>query len=1076
MTDDARPSRRLVLGSVAATAASASVVSAPVEAADESAQWPAGGPLSVERLTVEYADEPLGIDVERPRLAWIATAPGYGATQSAYQVIVASRPELLKPGQADVWDSGKVETSRSIGVQYGGPALTARTRYHWRVRLWDGRGRVGAWSKPAWFETGLLDEGFGSASWIGATPAEVWDLAGASWIWTATAPAGSRWFRHRASVPAGVTSARLVATADDDFTLWLNGEQVLSAPQRTDGWRVAQTADVTHLIGTAITFAAAATNHPGPSVNPAGLLVKLVLDTPDGPMVVTTDNNWRVFETEVPGWTAADFDDSGWPAATAIAPYGQGPWGSDVAVNREQPAPLLRRAFTLAKPVTRARLYACGLAYQDLRINGKRVGNAVLDPGFTDYDHTLLYVTHDVTGLLRKGENALGAELGRGFFGLTTPNVWRWHQAPWNGEPRLIARLVVDHPDGTTTEIRSDQQWRVTNGPTVSNSLFSGETYDARLLPKAWDTAGFDDAAWTTVASLPAPRGTLTAQQHEPIRVIETVAQSKISALRPGVWVVDFGRTTAGWTRLRVAVPAGTKVSLRYGETLREDGTVAAENPHVQVARFQLDEFIAAGNGVEEWEPRFSYKGFRYVQVEGVTEQPGLVMRVAHSDVREVTSFSASRPRYELLEKTMRRTVLNNLHGIPTDTPTYEKNGWTGDAQVGAPTMAATLDMARFFTKWLSDLRDSQVESGQLPVIVPSGGWGYRELAPATEWTTVYPFVLREMHRWYGDERLLAEHWEPVLRYLDWELGRVTDGLSPTVLGDWIPPGSDGPPPEDPRITATSYLHRALIAIAEVGELTGRGDDASRLRQAAAGLKAGLNAAFLDTTRGLYRTARDPGYRQTSNAVPLAFGLVPDEFVPRVVENLVADITARGDHLNTGCLGVVTLLPVLTRYGHADVAAKLALQRTYPSWGYWLDSGADTMWEMWETTTRSRNHYFHGTVAQWLLENVAGVRNAAGGWQRLVIRPDARSQVTWAALKTDTVRGRVAASWRQTGRVLHLEAQIPVGATAEIHVPAARAADVSVVPAPYAGPPRYEAGYAIYTVGSGHWHFVTRSA
>jgi alpha-L-rhamnosidase len=876
--------------------------------------------LSVERLTVEYADHPLGTDIPRPRLAWVASAPGYDATQSAYQVLVASRPELLRPEMADVWDSGQVSSSVSIGVEYGGPELAARTRYHWAVRLWDGADRVGGWSRPSWFETGLLAEGFGDASWIGAR-----------------------------------TEVR-----DEDV-----------------------------------------------------------------------------------------------------------------------PAPLLRRDFSLRAPVSRARLYASGLAYQELRLNGQRVGDSVLDPGFTDYDDTVLYVTHDVTSLLRTGDNVVGVELGRGFFGMTTPNTWRWHATPWKGEPRLLARLVVEHTDGTVTEIHSDASWRVADGPTLSDSLFCGETYDARLYPAGWDEPGFDATSWGAAVVLPAPRGVIKAQEHEPIRVIEDVAPVGFSSPKPGVWVADFGRTTAGWTKLRVTAPAGTKISLLHGEWLLDDGTVFAKNQHVHRPRFQLDEYIAAGNeSGETWEPRFSYKGFRYVQLEGFPGEPtvgALTMRVAHSDVPEVTEFSASQPLYEQLEQAMRRTILNNLHGIPTDTPKHEKNGWTGDAQVGSPTMAATLDVARFFTKWLGDLRDSQNDAGQLPVIAPTGDWGFEELSPATEWSTVYPFILREMHRWYGDERLLSEHWEPVLRYLDWELDRVEDGLSLSVLGDWIPPGyPDGPPPEDRRITGTAYLHRALISVAEIGELTGR--DVSRLRKAAAELEDGLNTAFLDLEQGLYRTDRDPDYRQTSNAVPLAFGLVPEEVIPRVVANLVADIEQRGFHLNTGCLGVGVLLPVLTRYGHAEVAAKIALQRTYPSWGYWFDQGADTMWEMWETDTRSRDHYFQGTVVQWLLENVAGVRNLAGGWERILVRPDARSQVDWASLKTETVRGRVEASWRQNGRVLQLEVRIPVGATAEVHVPGDQAADVTAVPAPYAGTPRYEDGYAIYTVGSGQWHFISRSA
>ncbi len=518
---------------------------------------------------------------------------------------------------------------------------------------------------------------------------------------------------------------------------------------------------------------------------------------------------------------------------------------------------------------------------------------------------------------------------------------------------------------------------------------------------------------------------------------------------------------------------AGTVISLTHGETVADD-TVVAVNVHVESDRIQRDEYIAAGNGVEEWEPRFSYKGFRYVQVEGLADRPEVLMRVAHSDVPDVTRFASSQAPYEQFDQAMRRTILNNLHGIPTDTPFMEKNGWTGDAQVGGPTMLATLDLARFFTKWLGDIRDSQAESGQLPVIVPSSGWGFTDLSPATEWPTVYPFLLREMYRSYGDERLLHEHWDSLTRYLAWELDRVEDGLSVSVLGDWLPPGfGRGPAPEDRRLTGTAYLYRALVAAAEIGDLIGKPNE---YRKAAAELHDGLNRAFLDREAGVYKSGEDPDYRQTSNAVPLAFGMVPDELVRRVAANLAADVEARGFHLNTGCLGVGVLLPVLTAHGYADAATKVALQRSYPSWGYWFDLGADTMWEKWEEDSRSRNHYFQGTVVQWVYENVAGLRNLDAGWQRILVRPDARGEVDSATIRTDTIRGRVTVTWKRVSRVLSLDVQVPVGTTAEVHVPSAAASDVTAVPAPYVGEPSYEDGYTVYTVPAGLWNFTSRSA
>ncbi|MEO6084197.1 MAG: family 78 glycoside hydrolase catalytic domain, partial [Umezawaea sp.] len=852
---------------------------------------PAGG-LRVESTAVEYAETLLGTDVAKPRLSWVLAADDAGGRQTAYQVRVDG-----------VWDSGKVLSDRSVGIVYDGPALRPHTRYTWRVRVWDGLGRVSAWSAAKWWETAFLGTPW-TAKWIGAAPpAAGLSFDPASWIWSpgstpSNAPAGPRWFRAGLDLPSGaaVSRARIIATADDDFTLFLGGEQVLSAPEQVDGWKLGKSADVTAQVraaGGRVVLAAVATNRGSASVNPGGLLVRLVVETAAGQRELVTGTGWKVADTEQGGWQQPGFDDSAWAAATVLAAYGQSPWGRNVSLVVEPPAPVLRKEFTLAKPVASARLHLSGLAYYDARLNGGKVGDRVLDPGFTDYEETVLYATHDVTAQLTAGVNTLDVTLGRGFYGMTTPNVWRWEQATWHAEPKLLAQLEITHTDGSRTTVASDAGWRVADSPTVTNSLYAGESYDARRVPGDWREPTLVDP----------PKGTLQAQQHEPVRIVETVRANVVTPLRPGVFVVDLGRTMAGWSRITVQAPAGTVIRLAHGERLNDDGSVLNANGHVP-GRHQVDEYTCSGQGTETWEPRFSYKGFRYVQVTGFPYQPGLddvVGRVVHSDVPETGTFRCSKPFFEQLDRAMKRTLLNNLHGIPTDTPMYEKNGWTGDAQLGAPVMAYAFGVQRFLSKWIGDLADSQTAPGALPVIVPSGGWGYQEAAPAPEWTTVYPFLLREMYRVYGDERLAADHWPTVTRYLDWEIGRLRGGLASTALGDYLPPGYGGNPPEDTRLTATAYLHRALIGTAELGDLLGHADVAARYRAQANACRDALNAAFL--VDGRYRSAQDPDFRQTSQAIPLMFGLVPAGQVAAVVANLVTDIRARGDHLNTGALG-----------------------------------------------------------------------------------------------------------------------------------------------------------------------------
>ncbi|MZG15313.1 hydrolase, partial [Streptomyces sp. SID5914] len=539
--------RRVFLRGTVATAGAAGVTALTTGGAvaaggsgraDGSPETEAG--LRVVRTGVEYAENLLGTDLELPRLSWELAAPGHGARQTAYQVRVTRDSGGRGSRGRTVWDSGKVASDRTVGIPYGGPALRPRTRYHWQVRVWDAAGRRSPWSQTRWWEMALPDDGW-LASWIGAEelPAPP-SLEGASWIWSpgatsSDAPEGERRFRATLALPAGAVVKRAVvsATADDDFTLYVHGQQVLHAPQQTDGWRTGRTADVTEQARSAdggIVVAALATNRPGASVNPGGLLARLLVETEDGRThELRTGDGWRTTDTAQEGWERPGFDDGDWAPAAVLAPYGEGPWGGNVTVTApEAPAPLLRRSFTVRGRVSRARLHISGLAYYEAEINGRRVGDQVLDPGFTDYDETVLYAVHDVTELLRRGENAIGVALGRGFYGMTTPNVWNWHRAPWHGEPRLLAQLEIDHPDGTRTTVATDTRWRITEGPTRSNSLYAGETYDARQAPEGWSRPGFDDSGWRPAGVREAPGGTLRAQPHDPIGIVDTVRPKAI--------------------------------------------------------------------------------------------------------------------------------------------------------------------------------------------------------------------------------------------------------------------------------------------------------------------------------------------------------------------------------------------------------------------------------------------------------------------------------------------------------------------------------------------------------------------
>lgn len=1064
------------------TLLSAVLVVPLLSAADGAGAAPPAG-LRVGELRTEYSVNPLGLDTARPRLSWLMESPERAVAQRAYQIRVASSPERLADGEADVWDSGKVDSDRSVNVRYAGPALRSGTRYFWAVRVWDTGGDASPWSPAAWWETGLLAPSDWEAEWIGAPkPPQPPTFDDARWIWypegspAQQAPAATRYFRRTVTVPADRTldRAELLITADDQYVLYVNGAEAARSSGQRDAWRQAAVVDVTdRLTAGANTVAVAATNTGGPG----SWIAKLRLRYADGgTSELVTDAAWKTAQQAPAGWQARDFDDSSWVAAMEVAAYGSGPWGSQVFIAvPPPPSPLLRTDFGVAKPVRAARVHVSGLGNYELRINGSRVGDRVLAPDRNDYRKRVPYNSYDVTGLLRAGSNAIGAELGRGWYALKQPNVWRWHQAPWIDEPKLRLQLDLTYADGSTGRVVTGTDWRVTDGPTRSDSVYGGETYDARHEKPGWDRPGYDDGAWQDAVSVPAPAGRMDAEITDPIRVVDTVTPTGVTSPKAGVHVVDMGRVMAGWAKLTVSGAAGTKVTLRYGEKLNSDGTVQYANGLV-TGRHQTDEYVLRGGGTETWEPKFSYKGFRYVQVEGAAEPPGITGRLVHSDVANAGDFDSDNPLYGKFHTAMRRTILNNLHGIPTDTPMYEKNGWTGDAQVGAPSMTYNFDMARFFTEWLDDIQDSQVASGQIPVIVPSPGWGYNELAPAPEWTAVYPIVLWQMYLRYGDQQVLDDHYAALSRYVDWEIGRLDNGIARTALGDWASPGYSVPP-EDTRLSASVYVHRSLTLTADIADVLGRTGDADRYRGVAGQVRQRLNEVFLDRDAGHYKTAKDPHYRQANNLLPLAFGMVPDEHRGSVVDSLVRDIRARGVHLNTGALATSVLLPMLSRYGHHDLAHALANQTTYPSWGYWFANGADTMWEFWDLGARSRDHYFLGTIDEWFYSDLAGINPVGPGYRETLVRPRIGGGLDTARGKVATPYGEIEVEWETEGDRVVLEVTVPANTTAEVHVPASDPGSVTEGGRPAGAATgvrflRAGDGVAVYQVGSGRYRFA----
>ena len=802
----------------------------------------------------------------------------------------------------------------------------------------------------------------------------------------------------------------------------------------------------------------------GPALHPATRYYwKVTVDTSAG-----TASAQSFFETGL-------LDAQAWGASRWI---GKG-------MHASLPAPLLRKVFHVGAGLVRARLYVAAGGYADVSINGRHAGDAVLSPDFTDYDKRVLYTASDVTSLLRPDAgNAIGMELGRGFFGLTNPDVWHWERAPWHAEPRVRAVLRLTYADGHHDDVVTDDSWRLADGPTLLDDLYGGETYDARRASPGFDTAGFNDGAWHRASLVAAPKGRLVVQREQPIRVIETMSAVSVTQPRPGVFVYAFPRVIAGWATIAARGAAGTTIVARYGEKLLPNGTVDARDEHHYFEHgFQTDRFTLAGNGVERWHARFSYKGFRYVQIEGwpgggTPSRDAVTAQAVHTDAAVIGHFSSANPLLDWIHAAAVDTMLNNLYGIPTDTPMYEKNGWTGDGMLGADMFLRNVDSGELLAKWEQDIEDTRTPDGAPLLIAPNPGWGTGRAPP---WHAAYVLLPWSLYMHLGDRRVLATHAAGMAKYVDMEYARSPGGIADTDLGDWVSPETDPGgenAPEDRRVAATAYLYRMATTMAAVEHVLGDEAQASHFAGMEDRVRDSFNRTFLDAAAGIYRGVGDRGYRQTHNLLALAFDIAPHAQRARIAAGLAADVRARGNHLDTGALGTKILLPVLTVTGYPDVAWKAATQITFPSWGFWRANGATSLWEHWKLAARSRGHYFLGTIDDWLYGDVAGLRPLEPGWRKIDVHPAMTAWLDHAAADTLTPYGKTAVSWTHRDGELRLEVEVPVGATAVVHVPVRDASAITESDQPVsraAGIRKVEAcGDEIcIEAGSGHYAFRT---
>ena len=731
----------------------------------------------------------------------------------------------------------------------------------------------------------------------------------------------------------------------------------------------------------------------------------------------------------------------------------------------------LRKEFTVTKDIKRAVIYICGLGAAELSLNGIKIGDSVLDPGWTNYRKTCLYTTYDVTAQLARGRNAVGVMLGNGMYNVQGGRYVKFTGS--FGPLKVIMQIHIEHADGTSTVVVSDDSWKWAPSPVVFSCIFGGEDYDARLYQRGWDKPGFSDAMWAPVVVTKGPGGALKGLScaAPPIRYFDTLKPVKTTAIRPGITLYDLGQNAAQMPRITVSGPAGSSIKLLPAEIVRKDNSIDQTSVGGNISCL----YTLNGSGRETWSPRFFYCGYRYLQVECIPASQGgalpvvelLEGRVVHTSSTPIGEFITSNDLINRIFTMIRWAQRSNMVSVMTDCPHREKLGWLEQTHLNGPALRYNYDLNAFFGKLMNDIADSQLETGLVPDIAPEYpvfDSGFRD---SPEWGSAFPQVAWHQYQYAGDIELLRRYYDGMSRYLTYLEGKASNHILSYGLGDWreLERTPDA-------ITATTIFYHDAMIMARAAELLGRAGDATRYSKLAADIRAAFNQKFFNPANNRYASGS-----QTANAIPLDMGLVPPENRQAVLDNLVKHLQSRG--LKAGEIGFPYLLRALANGGRSDVIFAMINQTDKPGYGFQLNYGATSLPEDWDYQPgASQNHFMLGHITEWFYHDLAGIQcdPAAVGFKKIIIRPVPVGDLAWVKAHYDSLFGRIATDWHREGTALSLTVTIPVNTTAAIHMPARDVATVTEGGKP-AGKAegvtflQMESSTAIYAVGSGTYRF-----
>ena len=891
-------------------------------------------PLHPNYLTCEYQQNPIGIDVAKPRLSWNFISAERNQSQTAYQIIVSDNEKDNKAAKGNVWQTGKILSADNIHIEYAGNSLQPFTKYYWRVKWYDKNGIASDWSQTAIFETAALQPGDWQAKWIGD---------------------GSKQFDR-----------------DEDFY-------------------------------------------------------------------------------------------------------------------NDDAMPLFRKQISITKKIASARLYISGLGYSELYINNKKIGDHLLDPGFTAYSKQALYVTYDVTKSFTKNSiNTIGIMLGNGWYNplpLRLFGKFNLRDVQQTGRPCVKAQVLIKYTDGTRETIATDDSWQTAAGPVLRNNVFLGEVYDARLEKSFTARDGWRNAAVTT-----GPSGVLTAQMQPPVRITKTIKPISLTEVGRDTFIVDMGQNFAGVARIKVSGNTGTRISLRFAEIINADGSInymtttaghikevwnLKGGPGAPKTAWQQDEYILKGNGVEVWNPRFTFHAFRYVEITGWPGKPALQdiegLRM-NSDVEQVGNFSCSNDMFNTLHDKIKWTFLSNIFSVQSDCPGREKMGYGADIVATAGAYMHNYNMANFYRKTVQDFANDQQADGAFTEIAPYTGIadrGYGGQSGPLGWQLAFCYLQKKLYHQYGDKRIIEMQYPAFKKQLEFLQANAKQGLYHWDIGDHEA--------IDPRAEAFSaacfYYHHAVLATEFAGILHKK-EDSLQYARLANTIKNNIVIKYLVPATGRFDNAT-----QAAQIFALWYSLSPEK--EKTMEVLLQEVERHKGHLSTGIFSTMMLFDILRENDNNELAYSIANKKTFPGWGYMLANDATTLWESWaKPESSSYNHPMFGSVDEWFYKSLLGINAAEPAYKKIIIKPQP-GELHWAKGDYQSIYGLIKSDWKKDGDIFQLQVSIPPNTTAEIWLPAKENAVITEGGKEISSVNeirllRFEKGYAVIAVGSGKYELLAK--